>query len=148
MKIGWGTGIAMVYTTFALFIVFMAFQSSKLNIDLVTENYYKKELNYQQRIDAIKNTRKLEEPVELHYNADSREIQIDFPGSVGAAVVGKLLLYRPSDAKLDKSLDVALNGAGRWSYDAGELASGLWRMELDWSANSTDYYNEKTVVIP
>ena len=57
MKINWGTGIVLAFIGFITFILYFVFRMStddRANHDLVTEEYYKKELSYQQEIDASK----------------------------------------------------------------------------------------------
>jgi predicted dehydrogenase len=51
----WGYKIMLVYLVFISGMLFMAFKSSEQDIELVTEDYYAKELVYQQKIDEIKN---------------------------------------------------------------------------------------------
>ena len=57
MKINWGTGIVLAFIGFISFILYFVVRMStddSANHDLVTEEYYKKELSYQQEIDASK----------------------------------------------------------------------------------------------
>ena len=52
----WGYKILAVYLVFVAGIVVMVYKSSTQKIDLVTTDYYAKELKYQERIDAVKRT--------------------------------------------------------------------------------------------
>ena len=57
MKINWGTGIVLAFIGFIGFILYFVVRMStddRANHDLVTEEYYKKELTYQKQIDASK----------------------------------------------------------------------------------------------
>ena len=68
MKINWGTGIVLAFIGFISFILFFVVRMSmdnKANHDLVTENYYKAELGYQNEIDAENNSRDKE--VDSHW---------------------------------------------------------------------------------
>ena len=50
MKINWGTGIVLAFIGFIGFILYFVIRMStddSANHDLVTEEYYKKELSYQ-----------------------------------------------------------------------------------------------------
>ena len=58
MKFNWGTGLAIGMFCFIGFIMFMVIKMStddKYEYDLVVEDYYGKELRFQQEIDAEKN---------------------------------------------------------------------------------------------
>jgi hypothetical protein len=58
----WGYKILFVYLAFVAGILLMVFKSSIQKRDLVTPDYYAKELKYQQRIDAVKKTQALSAP--------------------------------------------------------------------------------------
>ena len=47
MKFNWGTGIVIFITQFVVSMSAMVFKASQQNVDLVTEDYYEKELAFQ-----------------------------------------------------------------------------------------------------
>ena len=58
MKINWGTAIVLAFIVFISVILFFVVRMSmdnRANHDLVTEEYYKAELGYQDEIDAENN---------------------------------------------------------------------------------------------
>ena len=61
----WGYKILMVYILFVAGIMVMVFMSSTQNTDLVTTDYYEKELVYQQKIDQISRTSALSAKVAI-----------------------------------------------------------------------------------
>ena len=67
MKWNWGTGIVFVMLGFISFILYFVITMStdeKFSHDLVTEDYYAKEIAYQNEIDAETNTQNLIEKIE------------------------------------------------------------------------------------
>ena len=56
MKWNWGTGIAITLVLFIGLMSFMVFKSTQQRFDLVSENYYEEELNYQEVIDQKRNS--------------------------------------------------------------------------------------------
>ena len=57
MKINWGTGIVLAFIGFIAFIMYFVVSMStgdKYDHDLVVEDYYKAELEYQKDIDKEK----------------------------------------------------------------------------------------------
>ena len=55
MKINWGTAIVLVFIGFISFIMYFVIKmntNKKYEHDLVTEDYYSKELAFQEEIDA------------------------------------------------------------------------------------------------
>ena len=58
MKFNWGTGIGLFYVVFVVIMVSMVMFSARNNIDLVQEDYYEKDLNYESFRLARENSRK------------------------------------------------------------------------------------------
>ena len=147
MKISWGYKIAILYCSFAAFIAVMVVKASTLNDDLVTKDYYEAEMKYQQRIDQIKKSKALSEPVVIKYEASTSLISVDFP-EMNTPIEGSALLFRPSDAKQDKLLKLNIEANSDYSIPAKGLEKGLWRLEVEWNANGTTYYDEEVLFIP
>ena len=68
MKINWGTGIVIAFIAFISFIMYFVINmniNKKYDHDLVTEDYYKKELEFQNDIDKETNAKNLVENLRL-----------------------------------------------------------------------------------
>ena len=62
MKISWGTGIVLALAAFISFILFLVISmttNKELDHDLVVEEYYQKELEFQEQLDNERNARRL-----------------------------------------------------------------------------------------
>lgn len=144
MKFNWGTGIFMVITLFILAVVLFFIWSSNQDINLVEENYYEKELAYQERIDRIKNTESLGEKIEVSLSQGS--LRIDFPKSLGGkGVEGNVFFYRPSDPGKDFTLPLAINDSSYQIIEARQLDPGRYIIKIDWVADGIKYYYEQAV---
>jgi len=79
MKWNWGKGIFLTFIIFfsgiALIIIFPFNQK----VDLVTENYYKEELLYQDQINKINRTNNLSEKIRVEHTKDI--LKINYPES-------------------------------------------------------------------
>lgn len=146
MNISWGYKITLLYSSFAAFIFIMVYKSSFLKTELVHDNYYQAEIHYQDRIDQMRNSRALAEPVTVKYIAAEDRIAVDMP-DLGVDMNGTFMLYRPSDSKMDKTLAIALKPGEDFQASTAGLASGLWRVEIEWEAAGTPYYNEEVVIL-
>jgi hypothetical protein len=94
----WGKKILIVYLVFVLGIGFMVYKASTQNTDLVTTDYYAKELKYQEKIEQNKRTAALVAPVEYGIKDDT--LSIKFPADfAGKKLTGEATLYCPSDEK-------------------------------------------------
>ena len=141
----WGHKIIIVYAIFVAGMLFLAFKSSKQNIDLVTEDYYAKELQYQQKIDESKRTALLSAPV--NFEVINHELTIHFPKDFDTKkITGDVALYCPSDVKKDINkqfmvTDSAVNITIPASYH------GLHYVKINWMAEGVNYYFEKKIII-
>ncbi len=141
----WGTKILIVYVAFVLGIVFMVFKSSMQNTDLVTTDYYEKELRYQDKIDEIKRVSALSEPVQ--YVIKGNSVILSFPKDfAGKKLTGEVVLYCPSDQKKDiKQHFTVIDEALQISISAN--SKGLYELHLSWKDGGVTYYFEKKIFI-
>ena len=142
----WGYRVAALYISFVVMMLVLVSMAVKQDFDLVSPDYYRQEIEYQNRINKINNTQKLKEPLTFQIDDEAKQIHIQFPKSLKIPS-GKILLYRPTDSKKDVLMDVLANTDNAQSIDIAALQKGLWRIKIDWAANDVAYYNEEVIVI-
>lgn len=139
-KFNWGHGIVLALASFIGFILFMIFifPSDQQNSELVSNNYYEDELNYQKVIDAKKNAATIsEKPV---YQQTSAGIKLTFP--ISQTPDGKKIdfqLYRTDDSNLDIKKQEILNAENSVTIPAKVLSKGSYTLKLHWLKNKTPY---------
>jgi len=139
----WGKGILLTIIAFVAFIMTLVVISVRQDdIHLVAENYYEKEIKYQDQIDREVSASALDREV-LVYDGQEKAMILDLP--VGAK--GSLQLFRPSDARLDKNLPVEITSEGKTKVSLQDLKAGYWRVQLTWTENGVDFYEEKKITI-
>ena len=144
----WGWKIVVVYALFVLMTLFMVFYFMRQEVDLVAQDYYKQEIEYQDQMDKISNAKLLREPVTFDYSSSERKVTISFPAShVSQGIMGKVYFYRPSNAEEDREFEVSPNRDGQQNIAVGSLTKGLWRVKISWTSNDTEYFDEKTVTL-
>lgn len=137
----WGKGILLVIIAFVGFILTLVVISVRQDdIHLVTENYYEKEIQYQDQIEREKSAAALDREV-LVFDAQAKTMILDLP--VGAR--GNLQLFRPSDARLDQELALDITNEGKTTVPLEKLKSGYWRVQLTWTENGVEFYEEKKI---
>jgi hypothetical protein len=141
----WGKKILAVYIIFVLGIAFMVYKSSTQNTDLVTTDYYAKELKYQEKIDEVKRVSALSSPVEYAVNGNT--IIIQFPKDfLGKQITGEAVLYCPSDEKKDlKKTFILKDEALIMEIPTGR--KGLYELHVSWQEGGVTYYFEKKIFI-
>ncbi|MCF6295628.1 MAG: FixH family protein [Flavobacteriaceae bacterium] len=146
MKINWGTGIVIAFIIFIVFIMYFVINmNANKNIhDLVTEEYYKAELEYQNDIDKLNNAKTLNE--NITYSKTDQGIVIQFPEDFEAKkITGKVFLYRPSNKQLDFETLISLSNTYLLIPD-NRLVDGRWNIKIDWQYNGKSYLFKETLV--
>ena len=147
MKWNWGTGIVVAIISFIGFIMYFVITMStdkKYSHDLVTEDYYAKEMVYQTEIDAETNTNNLKEKITGKRVAEGW--LITFPKELNPEKIkGNVFLYRPSNEKLDFSLPIVISSFNLLIPEK-RLLDGRWNITIDWKYDGTDYLYKKQIV--
>lgn len=141
----WGYKILVVYLVFVSGIMLLVFKSSSQKVDLVTTDYYAKELKYQEKIDAMNCVHQLSDTV--RYGMNDGKLAIVFPKDFsGKKIDGKVLLYCPSDedkdithnfSVIDLPVMVTVVNSRKLEY----------QLQLSWQSEGKSYYFEKKLII-
>ena len=147
IKISWGTKIAILYIGFVGLIVTMVIMSLHQKLDLVSEDYYNKELIYQDKIDEMKNANTLTSTITHSFTNSNIELQFQ-PEFKSKKISGEIVFFRPSDAAKDFETPITLNEDGQQKVGLNKLSKGMYKMQISWKADSKSYFSEETIVIP
>jgi hypothetical protein len=144
----WPMGIAIIYAIFVLLLVAFAVFSRFQSVDLVTEDYYDQEIQYQQQINRIDLAQSLSQPVNWMYNKQNGSLTVQFPPEIDPIKVkGKILFFRPSDAKQDKLVALNLSSDGTQLISTKNLTPGYWKIKIFWQIDKNEYYKEGILVV-
>jgi len=132
------------FISFIMYFVISMNTNKKYEHDLVTEDYYNAELEFQNDIDKEVNSRNLAENVTWTKTSDG--IQILFPESLNInKIKGKVFLYRPSNKQLDFETTISLSNHNLLIPDK-RLLDGRWNIKIDWQYNGNKYLYKKEIV--
>ncbi|MFT6000703.1 MAG: hypothetical protein ACI81P_003166 [Neolewinella sp.] len=145
MKFNWGHGIAVFYSFFVLTLIVVVVKSRTFDNSLVTEEYYARDINYQQEYDRRQNSEDLAQSVRLEKVADN--YRIIFPDALAPSTKGTLLFYRPSSKLHDRLVKIVVDEAGGMNLSLTGLEPGFYRAILEWSAEGKDYWDEFTLTV-
>lgn len=144
MKINWGTAIVLAFIAFISFILFFVVRMStdnRASHDLVTEEYYKAELGYQDEIDAENNAN--DNLVRLKTKKTLEGLLIQFPEKLDVKnIKGKVSLYRPSNKHLDFDIDLNLSTT-HLLIPKKRLVEGRWDIKVQWQYNDEDFLHKQ-----
>ncbi len=151
MKVPFNPWPAAIVLTFVLFIsgtIGLIVMAASQHADLVSKNYYEQELKYQDQVDRLEHTQQLSAPAKIAYDAGSHRIGITLPPEHAShSITGRIQLYRPSEANLDRQLKLHTDTQGRQWLDASDLRPGLWKLRLVWAVDDREFSTDQQVVI-
>ncbi|WP_299247206.1 FixH family protein [uncultured Lacinutrix sp.] len=145
MKWNWGNSLVVVmaaFMSFILYFVYLMSTTESFSHDLVTEDYYAKEMLYQDEIDAETNTNNLAERF-VSKRTDNGWLLV-FPEELELSKIkGKVFLYRPSNETLDFNLELNLTSSHLLIPD-NKMLGGRWNITIDFMYEGTPYlYKEQ-----
>lgn len=142
----WSYKIAILYSGFAGLILTLVIISSNNKEELVSKDYYAKELAYQDHINAVMNEKVLS--ASLAYQVEEKSIRLILPSEMkNASITGHVNFYCPSSSAKDKKVDMKFNEEGIQVIEKSGLQKGIYKMELTWSANGKTFYKEAVINI-
>ena len=147
LKLNWGTRIAVLYIGFVLLIVLMMTLSMRQKVELVSNDYYDKELVFQNKIDEMNNANALLE--KITHSITDNSFLIQYPSQFkGHKVEGTVLFFRPSDASKDFTKVIQMGENMQQNIELNSFSKGMYKMQISWKVNDTPYFSEETIVIP
>ncbi len=146
-KFNWGTGIVLAFIGFISFIMYFIISmntNKDYQHDLVTDDYYKAELEYQNDINKEENAKNLEK--NISWKKTNEGIIIEFPENLDIKnITGKVFLYRPSNKQLDFETKISLSNHNLLIPD-NRLLDGRWNIKVYWQYKETEYLFKKEIV--
>ncbi|NND14981.1 MAG: FixH family protein [Eudoraea sp.] len=145
-RVNWGTGIVLAFIGFISFVLFFVYKMStdqQADHDLVTEDYYQKELAYQDEIDALNNAQALNS--DLTYKRTENGLVIDLPTELeDDQASGNVSLYRPSNKHLDFDFPISLSSTHLLIPDK-RLLDGRWDIKILVTHEGKQYLFKKRI---
>lgn len=146
IKINWGTAMVIAMVLFMVFILQFVYRSialDKYEHHLVSEDYYKDELYYQQEIDKMNNASKLTQNVKIDRIGEG--MLVSFPGEMTfTKITGIVYFQRPSDERLDFQNEILLSDHNMLITD-DKLINGKWKVKIDWKYGDDEYLFKEAI---
>lgn len=147
MKLHFGHGVALTLTLFAVMLGWFLVRALRNGEELVTEDYYAKELRFQQDIDLLQRAAAHGESVLMEVKGE--QLRVVFPAALrGRKITGNLYLMRPSNARADQHLQVEADSNGTFTVGTAHWLRGHYRARLDWQADGNDHLSEQALDLP
>ncbi len=141
MRMNWGWKITIVYSLFVIAMVSAVIFSTTLDVNLVEENYYDKEVAFQKEIDQKQNA--INDSVVFKVNVLNDSIELNIPVKEAQ---GKIYFVRAADINNDKKFELKLvNGKQKFAKEL--FKPGSYEIQVEWKNNNKEYYWEEKITI-
>lgn len=145
-KASWRLFVVLPIVIFAAGMIVMVTISMTRNVDLVAENYYERELKYQQEIDLKSNSADLDNSIRVEGGQGTATIICGKPELLDGKS-GEVILYRPSDASIDFKSAFLIDSEGKQVIKDAKLRRGLWKLKISLTGQGKSYSVEKSVFV-
>ncbi len=137
----WGKGIALFISLFIIFLLVLVYISFQQKINLVSRDYYPKELEHTKHMEKLRNTAQLDVPVHVAVDMDS--LVLIYPKEINSEnTIGRIQLYYFVDFIEDKYYKMEPGLENKQKIPLTGLKKGRYKVILDWVTNGVEYYYE------
>ncbi len=142
----WGHGITIAIISFITFILSILYFNMPKSADLVVDNYYEAGINFEQKIQAIKNSNAIKNKIEL--KKTDKLLSIIFPKEVimDSIVEGQIHLYRPENGNKDKHFPFVKTSNNIINIPLEKVDKGNYSLLISWKTKTKDFYIDKGIV--
>jgi nitrogen fixation protein FixH len=143
----WGYKLMFVFIAFAIFMGTLVYKCMRSPALLVSTNYYKDELKYQQVIDGSEKANTLSSAIKVNIQNDTVVLQL--PAEMKRhSTKGEIWFYCVANGHNDRKARLCTNEDGRQQFALSMFNTGRYIAKVDWEADGTKYYSEKEIIIP
>lgn len=137
----WGNKLLVTFIVFGTGMSYLVYKSVNTRFDLVTKDYYKDELAYQQVIDGTKNANALSGKVVITQN--DKNILLQLPEDLkGKTISGNVWFYSAADENKDRKFELKPDADGKQLFERNMFFPIDYKIKIDWKANNEHYYTE------
>ena len=141
----WGKSIVLSFILFAAFIGTLVTVCLRQDISLVSKDYYKEELQYENQLTRLKNVSQLSSKPVIKV-LENKTIQITFD-RFNDMENGELRLFRPSDSSKDKKYSIVPTSNATQEFPTTDLTPGMDRAKMQWTMNGKEFFLEEVIFI-
>ena len=138
----WGKKLIVVFIVFAAGMSYLVYRCTRVNVELVSKEYYKDELKYEDIIQSTKTANALNGRVQLSQQDASVTVQL--PAEMeNERVSGTIWFYCAADASRDRHIPIETGSNVCQQISKKILLPGVYTVKFEWSSNNKHYYEEQ-----
>lgn len=124
------------------FIIFLVVSLLTHRVDLQSEDYYKKEINYEEELSAQKNANRFREKIQYTINEDFVVVRIPDSLNTKSVIID---LIRPDDENSDKQYKI--EGTKTFLVPLKDLEMGKYNVEIRYSIDDLPCLQKSEIYI-
>lgn len=139
----WGNTLIVVFVVFGLLIGTAVYKAYHTQTDLVSKEYYKEELRYQDKLDGIVHANKLSSVI---VTENGQNVSVRFPKEIAdKKITGQIHFYCVTDASKDRKIAIDANVQGQQVIALSSLFKVAYQVKINWQVDTTNYYSEQII---
>lgn len=137
----WGKGIILIYVLFVAGIAYLVYGATQTTFELVEDNYYEKELAFQNQINWTKNAIDQKMNVEIHESESGIILSVSSNDSNVSSefTAATAWFYNAADKSKDRHIALGKSTLGKWIIDE-EIPQGHFEVKLKWNNSTRDTF--------
>jgi hypothetical protein len=140
----WGNKLVIVFLVFAVLMGTLVFKSVNTKFELVSKDYYKDELRFQDKIDGAANAAAAGEII---LQQTQSVIILQLPVLLRNTIVeGEAWFYCKTNAERDRRMPVKIKN-GQFIFDKSKFQKDSYELKLQLNTCNKKYYFEKFITI-
>ena len=129
-----------------LLMSFLVYKSLQQNFELVTDNYYEKEVLFQGQLNATENAKPYDSLFVVKKSGDA--LTLNLPARLANDLTnGTVYFYCPSNRKEDRTFKLESSSTGEYNYNTSNWLKVGYKARVSFKNNGTDYYKELDVYL-
>ncbi|MCO5231381.1 MAG: FixH family protein [Chitinophagales bacterium] len=142
----WGYKILITIVLFLVGMLSMVYLSMQQSNEMIDENYYTLEKDYQRLIDGQNALKSVQSESLLSQN-DS-VIIVKLPATTYLHIQdADIKFLKPDNQKLDISFQISPNDSGFYFIPKSQLTKGVYKVRTQWTNDSQFYYSDEKLFV-
>ncbi len=134
----WGKGIVIVMAAFITFIMVLVVKLISTDVDLESDDYYAREINYGAEMEAVQKAEDLDENIQL--NLMEGFLAVEIPEKEDIQNI-ELRLIRIDNDKLDRTYKIS--NTKTFLIDKNKLVRGKYKAEIYYTIDGEKYMQKE-----
>ena len=142
----WGYKILTTIIIFVVGMLGMVYISMRQTNEMLDDNYYSREQEYQSLLDAEKALKPLlRDPLIVQ---DDRDVTIQLPEDTFEQLQnGSVVFLKPDDKSKDVSFVLSPDASGKYKIGKSGLVRGMYKIRVKWENGSRLFYSDDNFFI-